>query len=448
MNILNEMKVETVNEENNRITVITTGARYVIDKSGKTGKISCYQQLNKERLIATLDFNHSFSTLSIERKDNSTCVLHQGTGDCNYLRLQINSDSVFDIYCCSELNLTFSGNFLPEYSSEKNGHILLIDEIGGIGVYPYRGLRNVELSDFTTKKWRITHLLDRYCRFFISIFPPRGFNHTQSFEERIVHHGSIGPWTPPPHPSDEMIEEAAKYANILVLHEMIWQGKLTREGKPINNLEDLILDACFCCFDYIPVNEKELVRVVKKAHSLEMKVIPYMSPNYSMAKGKDFLERVENALKKYEMDGVYFDGISTDMLYSYEMIRNIRRLLKDKILYYHSTSHPLMSRNIYCPFIDTYADYILRAEGSTHLTDKYLRYVISGHNISNSIGYICYYDLPLDFIRKIIDKILAVNARFYLGSPETERERLLKKEYFPKLERKMSETRRSGNGQK
>jgi hypothetical protein len=68
-------------------------------------------------------------------------------------------------------------------------------------------------------------------------------------------------------------------------------------------------------------------------------------------------------------------------------------------------------------------------------TDKYLRYVISGYNISNSIGHICYYEFALDFVKKLINKMLAVNARFYLSSPERKIEILLKKEYFPKLEK-------------
>jgi len=432
MDILKEMKVEKVEENKEEITVITTGAKYIIDKSGKTGKISSYQLLNKERLLATINFNYSFSTLSVERKDDSTCVLHQEVGGGGaYLRLQINSDSLLDIYSCKELNLSFSGNFLSDYRAEKNGNILLIDEDGGIGIYPYKGLKNIESVNLSSKEWKIKYILDNWSRILVSVFPPRKFNYTQSFKERVTHHSS---WTNP-YPSDKMIEAAGKYTNVLVLHSMIWQGKYTRKGKALKTREDSYSDASFCCFDYLPVDEKELIRVIKKAHSLKMKIIPYMSPFYSMAKGRDFLDRVEDVLRKYEMDGVYFDGISSDILYSYRMIQDTRKLLGDKILYVHCTSDPLMSPNIYCPFIDTYADYILRAEHIKSFTNEYLRYVISGYNISNTIGYICYYDYPLDFIKKLIDRVLFVNARFYLGLPIGEREKLLMDNYFPDLER-------------
>ena len=217
---------------------------------------------------------------------------------------------------------------------------------------------------------------------------------------------------------------------------MIWKGKYTRQGRPIKTLKECYNDASWACYNYEPVDESELMRVVDTSHSLGMRVIPYMSPFYSSAKGKYFVEKVKEMLGKFRMDGVYFDGVSSDILYSYRMVREIREVLGDKILYVHCTSDPLMSTTIYCPFIDTYADYILRAEHIKSFTDEYLRYVISGYNISNSIGYICYYDYPINFIKSLIEKALTFNVRFYLGLPMKEREKLLIREYFPRLRQK------------
>ena len=101
-------------------------------------------------------------------------------------------------------------------------------------------------------------------------------------------------------------------------------------------------------------------------------------------------------------------------------MRGTRDIVGDGLIYFHCTGSPMRSRNMYCPFIDTYADYILRAEGTKDFTDRYLRYVVSRHNISNSIGYICYYFFPPDFVSATIPKALDVHVRFYLGSPETE----------------------------
>ena len=152
-----------------------------------------------------------------------------------------------------------------------------------------------------------------------------------------------------------------------------------------------------------------------------------------MAKGKDFLDRIEAALEEYGFDGVYFDGTAMDVLDSYEIIRAARALLGERLIYYHNTSDPLRSRNVFCPFINTYADYVLRAETTADFDDKYLRYAISGFNTSSTPNYICYFNYPIDFIRELIPKALAVKARFYLGLPEMEREQILKEEYFPKL---------------
>ena len=83
---------------------------------------------------------------------------------------------------------------------------------------------------------------------------------------------------------------------------------------------------------------------------------------------------------------------------------------------------------------------------------NYLRYTISGHNISNSIGYVCNYDYPPSFTETIIDQVLEANARlpYWTGwwtsgrhlikerSPEekTEEEiqKIMKEKYFPKLQ--------------
>ena len=438
MDTRNEMKVETVTEDKSEITVVTTGAKYVFDKSAKKGRIFCHQQLNQRRLLVTVELNYPLSTLSVEYQDEATCVLHQAVGGCRPLRLQVNSDSLLDLSCSRELDLVLSGDFLADYTAQKDSNTILIDESGGVGFYPYRGLKKTELADLTDPNWQIKYGLDEYCRFFVSVFPPRPLDQRQTQKDRIAHHNVAPPWLISPYPPDGMIEEASKYTNILVLHSMIWQGKRTRAGQLITTVEELLEDASWCCFDYVPVNEEELTRVIKKAHSVGMRVLPYMSPMFSMAKGKDFLDRLESTLEKYDFDGVYFDGISMDILYSYEMIRAARARLGDRLIYFHCTDEPLRSQHIHCPFIDTYADFVLRGENYEHFDDKHLRYAISGFNISNAINYICYYDYPPHFIRELIDKALAVKARFYLGLPETPRERILKEEYFPKLDKECS----------
>ena len=213
---------------------------------------------------------------------------------------------------------------------------------------------------------------------------------------------------------------------------MIWQGKRTREGKQIVTGEDLHADACFCTASFVPFDEPALRACIKEAHALGMRVIPYMSPFYSVAKGRDFLEKVESVLNRYGFDGVYFDGVSLDLRDSYEIVRAARAILRDRLLYLHCTSDPI-GDDIRCPFIETYADFTVRGEHrASLLTDGYLRYMISGHNVSNAVGHVFYCDLPMDLIAELVGEIPEFHVRCFLASPETERERLLKQKYFVK----------------
>ncbi len=68
-------------------------------------------------------------------------------------------------------------------------------------------------------------------------------------------------------------------------------------------------------------------------------------------------------------------------------------------------------RYVYCPFIDTYANFILRAEHTDTFDDQVLRYTISGHNISNAIGFVANYDYAYDFNRRLVEKALEYNVR-------------------------------------
>jgi len=90
---------------------------------------------------------------------------------------------------------------------------------------------------------------------------------------------------------------------------------------------------------------------------------------------------------------------------------------------------------MYCPAVDTYADCILRGEHLYPFDFNYLRYVISGYNISNSIGYVCL-EGPIDFRRKLIDACLLVNARLpYWVPADKDFADMMENEYFSKLEK-------------
>jgi hypothetical protein len=446
MDIRRYMKVESIEDSGSMIIVTTTGAEYVFQKDGDKGVVTCRQRLNASRHLATIELEHPLPTLTVEHRTDSTCVLHQAVEGCGgYLRFQVNSDSVLDIYCGMPMRVKIKGDLAAKHSSEKNGSVVMLDEIGGIGVYPYKKLLDSEFSNATQNQWDVKYNLGVASRLLVSVFPPRERCFSTACEDGIAHHGSIGSYFELTFPTDEMIDELAQHANVLVLHADIWKGKLTRKGKKLTNIQSAIEDAMFVSYYDTPVNENELRRVIQKSHSVGMKVIPYMSPHYSVAKGSDYLDRLRDVQEKYEFDGVYLDEISQiDIMYAYQMMRDIRELLGNKIIYYHSSFGPLASKYLLCPFIDTYADYTLKAELGESIGDfgtPYLQYIISGINTSNAIGYFCYYEYSNDFIESLIERAIELDVRFYLGSPETDQERLLKEKYFPKLKQKLKQLR-------
>jgi len=148
----------------------------------------------------------------------------------------------------------------------------------------------------------------------------------------------------------------------------------------------------FAAAKHVPLDMKDFIRVRDEAHRGGMKVVVYLSPFYSTA--PDIFAEMRRVLDEYQLDGLYFDGISMDFRKSYAIARQARAILgENRILYVHCSSDPLDDGRIYCPFIDTYADYILRGEAGVWglKLDDFLRWTISGYHISNAVGYWCYY---------------------------------------------------------
>ncbi len=121
--------------------------------------------------------------------------------------------------------------------------------------------------------------------------------------------------------------------------------------------------------------------------------------------------RSGGSCSEYRVDGLYWDGEFPDVLKAWECIRQTRKLLGSRRLYVHCTTLPLRSVDVYCPFVDTWADYLLRGEGlrRDHVDPVYLRYVVSGYSLSNAIGELCYENCRLD--QTMFDWALGANFR-------------------------------------
>ena len=212
----------------------------------------------------------------------------------------------------------------------------------------------------------------------LSVFPPREPNPKRE-AEHIAHEGA----PKLPYPSEKLIRSAARYCDVLVVHSYYWPGG----DRPPWYIPT-----------FRPKDRAKFDQLRETAHRHGMKLVPYFSPYYykstkTIARD-DFVEEMKYALEELKVDGFYFDGISMDFRESYRIIRQARKLLgPDRVLHVHCSSDPLRSRRVYCPFIDTYADSILRGESGREglPLDDFLRYTLSGRNISNAVGYWCYY---------------------------------------------------------
>lgn len=448
------MSIEDLMEGRDEICVATTGAEYVFNKSDEKGEILCFQRIGEKRLTATLQLHRSLQGLTVEYKDSETCILNQSYPPTEGLiTVRVNSDSLLSMKCRRPVKVTYESKMIPEYAAVEKGNFLFIDQKGGIGAYPLGRETPRTSAKFAKEGWRISLFLRGGQELLTSIFPPRPFEWDKSFEERIVHHNS----RVKPYPSNEQLEDFGKNGNVLVLHSGWMHGKYTRAGRKLETTYDVYADAPWASFRHEPRDEKAFRRVVKRTHELGMKILVYMAPDASTAEDEEFLCEVDRVVREYGLDGVYFDGVSQDVWQAYEIMRGTRKLLGDKLLYVHIPS-PIIGEcygegyYVYCPFIDTYADYILRAEHVMKFDWNYLRYTISGHNISNSIGYVCNYDYPPSFTETIIDQVLEANARlpYWTGwwtsgrhlskerSPEEkteeEMQKIMKEKYFPKLQ--------------
>jgi hypothetical protein len=267
-----------------------------------------------------------------------------------------------------------------------------MDAEGGFGVYPV-AKQTTSAPALAKIPWDIAYELGGDNEVWFSVFPPRPFNWTRAFEA-LEHDGANeGKGA---YPTNEQIAAAAAHCHVLTLHAGIWQDvpeDVKARMMTVDHLQKYAgLPQPWLSAKHVPFDMAEFIRVRDQAHQRGLKVVVYLSPFYSTA--PDIFAEMRRVLDEYHVDGLYFDGVSFDFRRSYEVVRRAREILgDDRILYVHCSSDPLHDGRIYCPFIDTYADYIIRGEPGVWglKLDDFLRWTISGYNISNTVGYWCYY---------------------------------------------------------
>ncbi|NOZ23291.1 MAG: hypothetical protein GXP25_19635 [Planctomycetes bacterium] len=366
------MSVEDAVEEKGIFSIRTTGAVYRLDPA--TGILTCRQRIEKEREVAVLKFSTRLGKLRIARKDRDVCVV---TGDDVSFGFQ--GDSLVTIATNKPLEFTVTSKIGTKHFRSTNQHFLAIDDEGGFCAVTYaRPHLNSPGSMMTTRPektsapgWSAEYRIGEREMAGIAVFPARPFDWDRSFKKRIVNTGKC--------PDLEALREYSKYANVLFLFAGIYKEHY----------------AGYCHAPYTVKDPEKLKQTIKEAHKLGMQVICYRHPcSYIWADIPldKAIADMKAFRKEYKFDGWYFDGLyyAGSWMDTYIFIRTMRESVgPEGVIYTHCTLNPPARMcELYCPFIDSYSDFLLRGEGQTIRgpKDPYLRYVINTYKISNAIA--------------------------------------------------------------
>ncbi len=460
-------EILNVADEPGKVTVETTGSVFTFQRS-HPGRIVVSQKINGPRELVVMEWETSFAKLTVDARDGDNFIAYIPVTDTGF-NVRVYPDSLLSIRAGKGVRVRTFGRWLPQYSYAEAGNLLFLDSAGGYGQYLLPTTNAIggaaeQLKpgiSFSGHGWETCFNLPKSRTMLACVAPPRPFDWRSSAADRIVHHLIAGKRTDGTwdyFPSDSAIRDYARWGNILVLH--VWQQGAGpyRRNETASRSDFYQKAANWACWRYIPLDEAELARVLKTAHQAGMQVLPYVSPYYFPGNSREILEELARLLRTYPFDGFYFDNVSQDILEAYEIMKGTRRLLgPERWLYVHVPS-PILGtadtrgRYVYCPFIDTYANFILRSEHLDNFDENVLRYTISGYNISNTIGFVCNYDYHPDFNRKLIREALSYNVRvpywagwnIYLADlgkdfgrslvPEEFMHEAMRRDYFPALD--------------
>jgi len=364
------------------ITVTTTVT--VFEFSPSTDQVFCQQRLVKPRRSLLLYFPEgSLEGLRIVAQGTGAVILESSAG----VEFKVNCDSLLMIRSADDVVVRCRVLFKPiqTYSHGPRGpNHLLMDAFGAVGLFPIAGARQTRsrkpINEFT-------YSLSGEQMLWCAICPPREYPREESLNERIIwQYSSQSPELAVP--SNEHIDEWQDKGTILLLQSEAMLWKSWHEA-------------------FEPRLPEDFGRVIDHSHEVGLRAIAYTSPFFFIkGTGGDrtytgenlglYLAAVADLLKRYpDLDGIYFDCVyPSSVKNTYIVCRATRELIGDeRILGIHCTGNaPGGSEWVglcYNPAADTWANFILRGEGRGFMSERWLRFFVSGYNISNAIGVVC-----------------------------------------------------------
>lgn len=407
------MKVESVVQEGDAYRITTTGTVMTFDFS--RGWILFEQRIGHQRPLVLL---------SVGGPLTGPAMTHYGPGFVRIefsqpkLILRLNGDSLCMIQALQPVTLGVERKFDIVWDASMDVSHLVADEWGGFfatcseaGQFDHFNTLNDAI---------IAYDLPVQGVMWLGICPPKPYDWDRSLRDKVIWHWSDKEG----YPQDDALKSWQPQGNIVLLQSevMLWKDW---------NL------------DFEPrLGPKEFDRVRQTLHGLGMKFIVYTSPCYflkgtplesaafnsfegfkgwppGITSGENidlFMKAIEKVMAVNQPDGLYFDGQYTSHPPAlYALARRARALLGDKgLLEWHSTS-ALGNGDCYLPQADAYVDFILRGEGqdARYKDLDYLRFFVSGYNLSNSVGVLCN-NGPTGLNEDLIETLLKVNGRSHM----------------------------------
>lgn len=210
--VLMGMALDDVHLTDSAFRIKTTGAEF----DYADGVISCWQRIPSERETARIIVEDDMEPFLLDDCTDFACLIKSRGFD-----VQIHGDSVLILRAKRRQQVSFQGLLMTEYDTEHEGRHLFIDETGGFGIYPV-GKRKSSTPDFAAESsWSVTWDLDGGDEVWVSVFPPRPYNYTRSFQS-LAHEGMREERRH--YPGDELIEATAQHCDVLAIPSYIFPG--------------------------------------------------------------------------------------------------------------------------------------------------------------------------------------------------------------------------------
>lgn len=333
-------------------------------------------------------------------------VIHAASGS---ISVQLHDDGLLVLRARRALSLDFDTRFTPEYVHRRRGEVFVADRLGGYALHLRGG------GECRGDRWALAPESELW----VSIFPPRQ-PRLEHLSWSIAHEGRPRPFPSATLPSDALIDEVAEHCQVLAVHAYFWRGVPLRERPKLSRY---VWRRCaWRSREHVPVDPEGLLRVRERCTARGLKLLLYVSPLYSQA--PDILGELERIHEVHGADGFYLDGLAQDLSRARALARGARRIVGDAgLLYLNSSEQPFRDPRLPCPLVDTHADFVLRgAAGRRGLPLRtFLRYAVSGWNLSQAVGVWCHYGSsgwPIDRVpkRSHVQSALAEHVRIWRRS--------------------------------